>query len=175
MTTFSVWAPRASERVDLVLPAERRRLEMVPDGRPGPGGGRCPPDNGGVSRRGWWAVDVPEAGPGTDYQFSIDGGPALPDPRSPFQPDGVHGPSRVLDHGAFEWTDHVTVPRGRVSRNRPAGGSEIKGEVPPFDLVFPSPRGMLVDGEKSRYRYTAQHWWPSLNQPSGAAIASMRS
>ncbi|HZQ78930.1 MAG TPA: malto-oligosyltrehalose trehalohydrolase [Acidimicrobiia bacterium] len=90
MTTFSVWAPAAVERVDLVLPVERRRIEMAPasDGR-----------------AGWWAVDVPEAGPGTDYQFSVDAGPALPDPRSPFQPDGVHGPSRVVDHGAFEWTD----------------------------------------------------------------------
>ncbi|HUR53771.1 MAG TPA: hypothetical protein VMZ71_06550, partial [Gemmataceae bacterium] len=67
---------------------------------------------------------------------------------------------------AFEWTDQVTVPRGRVSRNRPAGGVEIKGEVPPFDLVFPSPRSVLVDGEKSRYRYSTQHWWPSLNRPA---------
>ena len=92
MTTFSVWAPAAVERVDLVLPGERRRIEMAPasDGR-----------------AGWWAVDVPEAGPGTDYQFSVDAGPALPDPRSPFQPGGVHGPSRVVDHDAFEWTDEL--------------------------------------------------------------------
>jgi maltooligosyltrehalose trehalohydrolase len=89
MTTFSVWAPNATDRVDLVLPAERRRIDMAPDGR----------------RPGWWAVDVPDAGPGTDYRFSLDGGPALPDPRSPFQPEGVHGPSRVVDHGAFPWTD----------------------------------------------------------------------
>jgi maltooligosyltrehalose trehalohydrolase len=88
MTTFSVWAPRAAERVDLVLPAERQRIEMTTTTRPG-----------------WWAVDVPDAGPGTDYQFSIDGGPAFPDPRSEFQPDGVHGPSRVVNHSAFAWTD----------------------------------------------------------------------
>ncbi len=90
MTTFSVWAPKATERVDLVLPAEGRRLPMAPAERPG-----------------WWVVDVPETGPGTDYQFSLDGGPARPDPRSPFQPDGVHGPSRVVDHGAFQWTDDL--------------------------------------------------------------------
>jgi maltooligosyltrehalose trehalohydrolase len=76
--------------VDLVLPAEGRRVEMAPAERPG-----------------WWAVDVPEAGPGTDYQLSLDGGPTFPDPRSEFQPDGVHGPSRVVDHGAFGWTDHL--------------------------------------------------------------------
>ena len=89
MTTFSVWAPKATQRVDLVLPGEGRRIEMAPDGRPG-----------------WWAVDLPDAGPETDYQFSLDAGPALPDPRSAAQPDGVHGPSRVVDHHAFEWTDH---------------------------------------------------------------------
>jgi maltooligosyltrehalose trehalohydrolase len=87
VTTFSVWAPKAGERVDLVLPNEGGRVEMRPAGR------------------GWWAADVPEAGPGTDYLFSIDGGPGLPDPRSEFQPEGVHGPSRLVDHSAFEWTD----------------------------------------------------------------------
>src|SRR5262245_13001769 len=107
MTTFSVWAPRATQRVDVVLPAEGRRIAMAPDGRRGPGDGGCPPDKGGVSRSGWWVADVPAAGPGTDYQFSLDGGPALPDPRSEFQPGGVHGPSRLVDHGAFGWTDHL--------------------------------------------------------------------
>src|SRR5579884_3586567 len=28
-----------------------------------------------------------------------------PDPRSPYQPEGVHGPSAPVDFGAFEWTD----------------------------------------------------------------------
>jgi len=89
VTTFSVWAPKAARSVELVLPGQGRLIEMT---------------------RGdwdWWAVDVPDAGPGTDYQFSLDGGPALPDPRSQFQPDGVHGPSRVVDHGAFPWTDQL--------------------------------------------------------------------
>ncbi len=35
----------------------------------------------------------------------------LPDPRSRWQPQGVHGPSRMVDHKAFEWTDaHFTAP-----------------------------------------------------------------
>ena len=54
---------------------------------------------------GWWtaSVDVP---PGADYGFVVDGAtPALPDPRSAWQPDGVHGPSRVVDHTAFPWSD----------------------------------------------------------------------
>ena len=32
-------------------------------------------------------------------------GPPLPDPRSAWQPHGVHGPSRVLDHTAYGWGD----------------------------------------------------------------------
>jgi maltooligosyltrehalose trehalohydrolase len=60
---------------------------------------------------GWHAavVDVPE---GTDYGFRLDGGELLPDPRSPWQPSGVDGPSRTVDHEAFEWTDQAWPGRG---------------------------------------------------------------
>jgi maltooligosyltrehalose trehalohydrolase len=55
---------------------------------------------------GWWGVAVESAGPGTDYQFLLDGDDyAVPDPRSQWQPYGVHGPSRLLDHNSFAWTD----------------------------------------------------------------------
>jgi maltooligosyltrehalose trehalohydrolase len=55
---------------------------------------------------GWWQTTVESAGPGTDYQFLLDGDDyAVPDPRSQWQPHGVHGPSRLLDHGVFPWTD----------------------------------------------------------------------
>jgi maltooligosyltrehalose trehalohydrolase len=54
---------------------------------------------------GWWAG--PGLAPGTDYGFVLDGAEhALPDPTSRWQPDGVHGPSRVYDQGAFAWRDH---------------------------------------------------------------------
>src|SRR6185503_444462 len=54
---------------------------------------------------GWWKRAVEEAGAGTRYAFSLDGGPARPDPRSPSQPDGIDAPSEVVDHGAFVWSD----------------------------------------------------------------------
>jgi maltooligosyltrehalose trehalohydrolase len=54
---------------------------------------------------GWWHARVPAAGTGTDYAFRIDGGDPRPDPRSPWQPRGVAGPSRTVDHGAFAWSD----------------------------------------------------------------------
>jgi maltooligosyltrehalose trehalohydrolase len=56
--------------------------------------------------RGWWHAEVAEAGHGTDYDFLADDDPKpYPDPRSMWQPHGVHGASRVLDHARFEWTD----------------------------------------------------------------------
>jgi maltooligosyltrehalose trehalohydrolase len=61
---------------------------------------------------GWWRVDVPEAGPGTDYAFILaDHDGELPDPRSMWQPEGVHGPSRVYDHSAFPWSDGAWTGR----------------------------------------------------------------
>jgi maltooligosyltrehalose trehalohydrolase len=65
---------------------------------------------------GWWSagVDLP---PGADYALSVDGSPPRPDPRSAWQPLGVHGPSRVFDAAAFGWTDdgwRGTDVRGRV-------------------------------------------------------------
>ncbi|CAN5698349.1 malto-oligosyltrehalose trehalohydrolase [soil metagenome] len=45
------------------------------------------------------------AGPGDRYAYIIDGSPPLPDPASRFQPDGVHGPSQIVDPLAFAWTD----------------------------------------------------------------------
>jgi maltooligosyltrehalose trehalohydrolase len=50
---------------------------------------------------GVWAGLAP-AGPGDDYRFVLDGGDAWPDPCSRWQPEGVRGPSRIVDTGAFE-------------------------------------------------------------------------
>src|SRR3954470_2453729 len=53
---------------------------------------------------GWWTG--PELMPGTDYAFVLDDSDdALPDPASRWQPDGVHGFSRVYDQSAYEWHD----------------------------------------------------------------------
>ena len=61
---------------------------------------------------GWWRTEVPEAKSGTDYAYLLgDGQQLLPDPRSRWQPQGVHGFSRVYDHGAFEWTDQSWTGR----------------------------------------------------------------
>jgi maltooligosyltrehalose trehalohydrolase len=54
---------------------------------------------------GWWTADVPDADHGTDYAFAVDGGPPRADPRSPWQPEGVNGPSRVFDASRHRWAD----------------------------------------------------------------------
>jgi maltooligosyltrehalose trehalohydrolase len=60
----------------------------------------------GPSDRGWWSAAVEEAGAGTDYGFVLDEDAiAWPDPRSQWQPNGVHGASRVYDQSAFVWSD----------------------------------------------------------------------
>ena len=53
---------------------------------------------------GWWAGPV--LADGTDYAFEINGNGEFPDPRSPWQPRGVHGFSRTFDAGGFDWADH---------------------------------------------------------------------
>jgi len=87
--TWRVWAPNARD-VELVLfDGERqRRLPMNPEVR-------------GCFRH--TEADIAE---GWRYAFRIDGGPSRPDPRSLWQPDGVHHPSAVLFPERFVWTDH---------------------------------------------------------------------
>ncbi|MGC5052233.1 malto-oligosyltrehalose trehalohydrolase [Micromonospora sp. DT48] len=84
MTEFTVWAPEA-KRVRLHLPGTADH-EMR------------------AGRDGWWRVEVPDAV--RDYAFLLDDHEQpLPDPRSRWQPAGVHGPSRIYDHSAFTWSD----------------------------------------------------------------------
>ncbi len=85
MYKFRVWAPTA-KNVEIKIADQRLPLDTVAGG--------------------WWQVEVANAGPGTDYSYFVDGEEsAFPDPRSPWQPEGVHGPSRVVDHAAFRWHD----------------------------------------------------------------------
>ncbi|CAN0626615.1 Malto-oligosyltrehalose trehalohydrolase [Burkholderia multivorans] len=55
-------------------------------------------DQGG----GWFEVIAPY-GSGTLYHYLLDGGFAVPDPASRFQPYDVHGPSQVVDPAAYRW------------------------------------------------------------------------
>lgn len=56
---------------------------------------------------GWWRSDVRAEG---RYRYVVDGF-AMPDPRSPWQPDGVDGWSHAVDHAAFDWHDESWTGR----------------------------------------------------------------
>jgi maltooligosyltrehalose trehalohydrolase len=60
----------------------------------------------GPDEQGWWRLDVDEADAGADYCYLIDDDDkCYPDPRSQWQPHGVHGMSRVYADDAFAWSD----------------------------------------------------------------------
>ncbi len=60
------------------------------------------------TERGYWAANVEQAQAGMDYGYILDGEqPAIPDPRSQWQPNGVNGLSRIVDHDSFKWHDQA--------------------------------------------------------------------
>jgi maltooligosyltrehalose trehalohydrolase len=86
MHKFSIWAPHAKKMTvkigDALYPMS------------------------GPSETGWWDAAVDAAEDGTDYAYLLnDDATPYPDPRGLWQPDGVHGPSRVYDHATFVWND----------------------------------------------------------------------
>jgi maltooligosyltrehalose trehalohydrolase len=85
---FGVWAPDAGAMGVVLYDASDARyfaMEPLDEGR--------------------FEVHVPGIGAGQRYAFRIDGGDERPDPYSRRQPEGVHGPSEVVDPHAFAWTD----------------------------------------------------------------------
>jgi len=88
---FRVWAPYAKQvAVDLLGQSE------VP---------REPPIQMNPCERGYFEATVGGIEAGTRYRYVLDGQKSRPDPASRFQPDGVHGPSAVIDPHAFLWSD----------------------------------------------------------------------
>src|SRR5215472_1667221 len=83
---FRLWAPRAGTVSLQIEAGDTAVLPMV-----------CGPD-------GWFTLSTALARPGALYRYLIDGR-AFPDPASRYQPDGVHGPSEVIDAEAYEWSD----------------------------------------------------------------------
>jgi maltooligosyltrehalose trehalohydrolase len=84
---FKVWAPE-KQRVILHLlePDDRRELTQK---------------NGD----GYFTGEFKGVRPGRHYYLNVDDGNDVPDPASHYQATSVHGPSVVIDHAKFEWTD----------------------------------------------------------------------
>jgi len=89
MHEFTLWAPRPKH---VRIQVRGEIYEMV-----------------GPDDRGYWHASI-DAEPGDDYGFLLTDaageqtGP-WPDPRSLWQPNGVHGLSRIYDQTAFAWSD----------------------------------------------------------------------
>ncbi|MBW4691022.1 MAG: malto-oligosyltrehalose trehalohydrolase [Lyngbya sp. HA4199-MV5] len=84
---FTVWAPLHKQVGVNIIAPKGRSLPMESIGS------------------GYWQVTAEDVVPGTQYFYELDDDLERPDPASQFQPDGVHGPSQVVDHAAFQWTD----------------------------------------------------------------------
>src|SRR6266700_4594304 len=84
---FRVWAPTA-RTLDLVLADDFGTLHPLKR-----------------MNDGFFSGCVRAAHTGSLYQYSVDGQHLCPDPASRFQPQGVHGPSCVIDPHSFSWSD----------------------------------------------------------------------
>ncbi|WP_243372196.1 malto-oligosyltrehalose trehalohydrolase [Geotalea sp. SG265] len=85
---FRVWAPKA-DKVALRLVSRRcdRLIDLLPE-------------NGG-----YFSVQVEDVLAGDTYLYLLNGNMERPDPASRFQPQGVHGPSAVVDPRRYSWQD----------------------------------------------------------------------
>ena len=82
---FQVWAPHVKKMaVRLVAPSLTVSMERDAAGR--------------------HSAAVRDLAPGARYFYLLDGERTRPDPVSRCQPEGVHGPSEVVDPTAFAWT-----------------------------------------------------------------------
>ena len=88
---FRVWAPQSTQ-VAVVL-ADATSMEN--------------PTRHDLSaeENGYFSGLIAGARAGQHYRFALNRG-EFPDPVSRFQPEGPHGPSRIVDPSTFSWTDN---------------------------------------------------------------------
>ena len=84
--TFTVWAPEC-KKVSLILQASPEVTWPMEK-----------------SELGYWRVTIDHVTPGMLYWFQLDGELRRPDPASRWQPEGVHGPSAIVNN-EYSWTD----------------------------------------------------------------------
>jgi maltooligosyltrehalose trehalohydrolase len=85
--SFTVWAPCLNQVALEIVHPSVRNIPMEKD------------------TGGYWKVIADDVYPGTQYNFLLDNSRRRPDPASFCQPEGVHGPSEIIDHGRFTWRD----------------------------------------------------------------------
>jgi len=83
---FRCWAPKPA-KVEVILEEDEQGYPLTKDSN------------------GYWSGLVPNASAGMTYRYRLDGERCHPDPCSRFQPQGPHGPSLIVDPGAYAWRD----------------------------------------------------------------------
>jgi maltooligosyltrehalose trehalohydrolase len=83
---FTVWAPFA-DRVELIFPDVSEWFDME------------------KGKGGYWTKTIASVASDTAYWYRLNGDIQRADPASACQPNGVNGPSRVVDHRSFSWAD----------------------------------------------------------------------
>jgi maltooligosyltrehalose trehalohydrolase len=102
---FRVWAP-SQDALDVVLEPDGRSVPLSKDAG------------------GFFSGTVSNARAGQRYRYRLTDGELVPDPASRFQPEGVDGPSEIIDTKSFRWTDSEwpgTGPAGQVLYEMHAG------------------------------------------------------
>jgi maltooligosyltrehalose trehalohydrolase len=84
-TRFEVWAPRSGT---VTIELDGRSLPLQPD-----------------QSTGTWVGIADGVGHGDRYRVRLDDSAPLADPASGWQPEGLEGPSAVVDPARFTWTD----------------------------------------------------------------------
>ncbi len=64
-----------------------------------------PPQDIPMRREGEDLVATAEARVGDRYSYILDGSQPIPDPFSRFLPEGVHGPTEIVDPALYPWSD----------------------------------------------------------------------
>ncbi|MGE5892662.1 MAG: malto-oligosyltrehalose trehalohydrolase, partial [bacterium] len=83
----TVWAPLLKDVAVRLLSPVERTIPMEQDDK------------------GYWNAVGEGVSPGSLYFYRLENSAERPDPASRLQPRGVHGPSQVVDPGAFPWDD----------------------------------------------------------------------
>jgi malto-oligosyltrehalose trehalohydrolase len=81
---FRLWAP-AHSRIQLSISGHSETHAMR------------------AAHDGWHEAMLPSLQPGTRYEYVLPDGAHVPDPASHFQPDGVRGPSELIDPRSYRW------------------------------------------------------------------------
>ena len=84
---FALWAPLVKHVAVHIISPKDRIIPLIRD------------------KWGYWYVKLIGLEPGSLYCYQINKEVQIPDPASNYQPYGVHGPSQVIDHNDFQWSD----------------------------------------------------------------------